>query len=675
MDNIKLVTTPDPARQMTFQKGWCGVAGVSVMAVIMAYIAAMFWICVKKYGAFGYRDWDLAIYANFCHNACTGNFQSSLLGTAFFGNHLNLLMLAIAPIYWLFPSPITLLLIQTVALGSAAYVLFLIARRELPQFASFLIACLYLIHPGTLCTNLNEFHPESFFPLLFCLTFHQFMTDRIKLFLLFAFLCLLLKENLALTVAMLGVYCAVVKKHRAGWLVFLVSALWFCVSTGLLIPSLNKGVIGLRNIYPDFGNTPFMIVKNVILHPLKVLEIACRVDRLAYMGKLLCPLAFLPLLGLQVSALSLPIIMQHLLSVRSAEYSIWYYYSAEILPPCFIGAVYGLKIVLSHLRGVAKPAIMTLIFGIAVVSSISIGPFSKSRLPALLGELKRNELDMEKARILSEVPAGAPSVSTFEFLPALSNRKELYSFHYVFVGSTILGGRPYRLPDTVKYALVDFNDAHTFGWYYTPAGCDNVKNLMAERDFGVLDCVDSLVLFGEGAHTDLWLYRIEASPVDNFQNIVAVDVDESIRLRGWRVLGSGRSDVMDVTFRWECLRRTERDIGASLHIVNAAGDAAASTYHPLGWRSYPTSKWEAGQIVEDRMRILNPDARPGESWDLRMTFVDDRTDVRCSINGGSASNEVRIGLSIPPDVLNSASDKTLNRTVSGATTPPVSNQE
>ena len=49
--------------------------------------------------------------------------------------------------------------------------------------------------------------------------------------------------------------------------------------------------------------------------------------------------------------------------------------------------------------------------------------------------------------------------ATFEFLPHLSHRQDLYSFPSCVFGIFTLFTKAYQLPDNVQYALIDFNDS------------------------------------------------------------------------------------------------------------------------------------------------------------------------------------------------------------------------
>lgn len=78
------------------------------------------------------------------------------------------IMFLILPIYMIAPGIPTLLIIQTIALGCAAFPLFLFARTLLrDEIAAVICALSYLLYFPLASANLFDFHTETFFPLFF----------------------------------------------------------------------------------------------------------------------------------------------------------------------------------------------------------------------------------------------------------------------------------------------------------------------------------------------------------------------------------------------------------------------------------------------------------------------------------------------------------------------------
>ncbi|TLY38921.1 MAG: DUF2079 domain-containing protein, partial [Nitrospirae bacterium] len=87
------------------------------------------------------------------------------LSTNFFGIHFSPVKYLIAGAYWVYPSAITLLLLQAlfVALGSLPTYK-LCARVTRDQRISLLLSALYLLFPPTIMANLYDVHEEAIIP-------------------------------------------------------------------------------------------------------------------------------------------------------------------------------------------------------------------------------------------------------------------------------------------------------------------------------------------------------------------------------------------------------------------------------------------------------------------------------------------------------------------------------
>jgi uncharacterized membrane protein len=77
-------------------------------------------------------------------------------------------VLLLLPVYAVFPSPYTLLTAQAVGIPLATVPIYLLARRyNFSSWASFAFGGTYLINYQVESANLNDFHVQSFFPLVF----------------------------------------------------------------------------------------------------------------------------------------------------------------------------------------------------------------------------------------------------------------------------------------------------------------------------------------------------------------------------------------------------------------------------------------------------------------------------------------------------------------------------
>ena len=114
---------------------WCTRYGLYIaIALAVAYAVSFCAISHFKYRNFNYNDFDLAIFSNAMWNTAHGDFMyTAIRSGCYFKDHVPVILLALVPIYKLFPSPLTLLYAQSIMLGAGAVPLFLLARRELDR--------------------------------------------------------------------------------------------------------------------------------------------------------------------------------------------------------------------------------------------------------------------------------------------------------------------------------------------------------------------------------------------------------------------------------------------------------------------------------------------------------------------------------------------------------------
>lgn len=578
------------------------------------YTALFSFVCTIKYRFFIYNDFDLAVHDQVMWNLCHGSLISSILRLNFLGNHAHLILFFLVPVYKLFPSPLTLLYVQTLLMALGAVPLFLLARSVLGSgWFALSLAVAYLFYPGLGYTNLFEFHPPALaiFFLLWMLYFYH--RNRFGLFSLFMALSMMCQENVPLAIIMMGFFAAV-NRRRWFWIIVpLVSgAAYFLFVIKVLMPHFNKGVMQFLQLYAHLGSSYGEVIANIVKHPVVVLRIMFAPAKLFYLFQLFAPVAFLCLASPVSLAIALPLFMQHLLSLRVHEITIVTHYTADLIPFIFFACVYGFRR-LMHLPWLKKFPAFIACFVVATSVGISfwfgpqmkIGRFIKAYLP-------RQETARIKESFVKQIPPDASVVATFEFLPHLTHRKHLYSFHHVYQGLYTMSDRTYTLPEHVEYALIDFNDYLTFfGFVANPrVNYENLRNFLTSGPWGVVDARDTVVLFHKNSVDRFPLYQVLTQAPAPSQKTSARITDE-IELAGFDV-GLDRFPAMDVVLYWHCLKKTDKSINVFFHLFDTEGLSTVEFFRPVCYRIYPSFDWQPGEWVLDKQQLVLPSGlRPG----------------------------------------------------------------
>ncbi|MGE5280525.1 MAG: DUF2079 domain-containing protein, partial [Deltaproteobacteria bacterium] len=482
--------------------------------LIGAYAAVFGAICTLKYFSFAYDDFDLAVHAQVLWNlAFHGSGVSSILGLNFLGNHAHLVSFLLVPLYRILPNPLILLWLQTLALAAAALPLYLIARDVLGRVWSAALVLLYVLYPGLAFTNLYEFHPTVFATLFLSLMLWMYHRRRFIPFLVFLLLAMSCQENIALAAVGIGL-TALIGRRPWRWslvpLVLGVSYFLFCVR--VLMPAFNKDLINFLLLYRGLGQTPEEIRQALFLDPAKVAKIVLTVPKAYYLTQLFLPVACLPLLSPAALLALLPFLFQHLVSTRPSDTQIYFHYTAEMIPFIFYAAILGLGRLLSRWnRSIVRWPFIAFILAVAAAFGILIGPY-RTVLGDLGGGLRPTFRDRLKQEMLHQVPPQAGVVATFEFLPRLTNRRDLYSFHHVYAGFYTLSDKAYVLPEAASFALIDFLDKRTFKGFYKEKRYENLRAFLDSGAWGIEDVRDDIVLLKKGIPDRYRLYDVLSRP-------------------------------------------------------------------------------------------------------------------------------------------------------------------
>lgn len=150
------------------------------LAIIATIIATSYWtyFAAHEYSIF-HTYQDLALYANDMYYHL--NYPSVVHGFQYlsFGNHLAPDQFLVLPFYALYQSPLTLLVIQALAIGLTSFAVFIIARNLLKsEKTAFVIFLATLLNVALWGIVIFDYHVEFLIPLFMLLTFYFYMKGK-----------------------------------------------------------------------------------------------------------------------------------------------------------------------------------------------------------------------------------------------------------------------------------------------------------------------------------------------------------------------------------------------------------------------------------------------------------------------------------------------------------------
>jgi uncharacterized membrane protein len=583
------------------------------LSISIVYILCFFLLSILKYKFFDYYDFDLAVSNQIMWNTLHGNFlYSSLCRDIIFTDHTPFILIPLLGIYAFFPYPVTLLLLQTLALGLTAPFIYLIALDRLKNKRLALIFFLsYLLYPAVGFINLFEFHSEVFAVLFLTLCFYYFKRGSFKGFLIFALLALSCKEDVALATCMFGVYIFIFEKNRK-WGVLLtgISVLWFTATAGFIIPYFNKGRYMYLNLYSHLGATLPEMIKNIVWYPFSVFRFAFTGYKLRYLFELFAPLGFLPLLGLPSLSVILLTLARNLLINYDLTTTIHTQYAATMMPFLIISAIYGYGWLEGKFLFIKRySGILALcILANSLFFNAIIGP--QLQIPWQIVDYKFRQPEILRDKFVAMVPKDANVTATFRFLPKLSNRRQLQSFHHVILGRYRILDRKYVLPEEVNYALIDFNDPLTFNVFYSEVLSKNIRDFLKRDSWGIIEISDSIALLKKNYKSPYLFYqRIDKVPAKSSALTV---LDGDLKILDHELAANANykeSQKLQMSIYWQRINYINKDCILSVYFQKK--DSQSGFFVTLTQRIcygiYPVKFWEKDEIVKCNYWIVIPD--------------------------------------------------------------------
>jgi uncharacterized membrane protein len=558
-----------------------------IFAASTLFFAACTLASYARWANFDYRTFDLAYYVQAIWQLIHGRFVVSVEHVPLLGNHAEPIVFLFAPIFAIFRHPLVFVVIQNATLAVAGPVAYRICRSlGFDDKKAGLLAAALLLAPAAGYIALHEFHPEAFVVLFVLLMLQARLSRKLGWYWLWFVAVLACKENMAL---LLAGYCAVhcVTERDRGfaevrrWFLWPMglSILWFGLYTKWIMPALNSGNIDYLALYDRLGSTPAEILWNAAKNPqLIVGPLAQSLTHGNLVWALLLPFLGFSLLRPRWLIVCLPVLLQHLLSWRSSEWTIYFHYAAPLLPLFWIALVEALAQTRRWPRFPEwiprhAPALIVIT---CVAFQVLIGPAPSIAQTATTWFAKASERT-RKNDFISAISPQASVVAPLPYLSHLAMREKLYSLHYILKGLKTLSRATYEPPASTDFVLIDYRDSATFdasSGYYHPVmqmadgriipSSDRLLHDFLKRASWNVKSVDELTLFRKsgptapaplipeiqpiaeiGAHTQL--LQIERNG-----DVLSPDRPVDFQLR-WRF--QGERDVIP----WMLLRLTSID--------------------------------------------------------------------------------------------------------------------
>lgn len=332
------------------------------VGALTALVAAVYGVFSRTlYYTFHEGTYDLVIFdqaiRSYAHlqpgySPAKGLHNFGIANFSVLGDHFSPIDALLAPLYWIVNSPLDLLVAQAVLFALAVPPIWVFTRRAFGDgrkgtAAAYFAAAAYGISWPLASAAAFDFHEAAFAPPLTALALERLQKGRLKTALVCMAGLLLVKEDMGLYVAGLGLGLAITRRlgiprqRLTGVLIAVVSLVYTFLAVYVFIPGMG-GKSSYYWAYDQLGPNIPSAAQRVLTDPVAAAQIIGTPPvKLSTLLALFAPFLFLSLLSPIVLA-AIPLLLERMLGDKFPDW--WataYQYNAYVVVPIALAAVDG----------------------------------------------------------------------------------------------------------------------------------------------------------------------------------------------------------------------------------------------------------------------------------------------------------------------------------------------
>lgn len=349
--------------------------------------------------------------------------------------HFDPFLALLVPLWWIWANPILLIAAQALAVVSGVLPVYWLARKHLADSRlAVAFGLAYLLYPST---QFNAFTPIGIHAVSFAaplLLYAIWFLDegRLVWFGLFGLLAATTKEEIAAAVGGLGIWYAVRRgRKRAGLLIFGTGYGIALANFLFVIPHFAaNGKLSFTQRYAEVGGTPTGMLSMAVHDPVAFVHQVTTAHKLLFLLLLFVPFLGLWLFEPIMLVGALPDLAIDLLSAKPTQTTVFYQYTAGIIPFVVAASILGA----SRLRRQRRALVLLLV---AATCFALVSPLDYSYVS--IHERSNKEVVAIRAA-LKLIPPGVP-VSASQTLGAyVSERRSVALFPTLGRASWVIAG-------------------------------------------------------------------------------------------------------------------------------------------------------------------------------------------------------------------------------------------
>lgn len=347
-----------------------------------------------------------------------------------FAVHFSPIYYLLLPFFFIFPTPITLLMGQAAVIASGLIPLYLICKKyKFSYNAIILFSICYVLLPSMANGCFYYLHENKFLTAIILWLVYALEKDKWIPTIIFTFLLFAVKEDAPVYAAVLGLYFLVSKRNiKKSIVVFVISIIYFVI-VSYFMSKYGLGIMDSRydNFIYDGSGSLVTVIKAVILNPIYAIYESFDEEKIQFLLQMLVPLAFMPLMSKKPSriVLFIPFILLNLMSDYPYQHDINFQYT-------YGSAAFLFYLMIMNYSDM-KPGFRSKVLAVTAVSSVIM---FMCNTYYRLDNIENYKADRDRGTIeiindaLKLVPKDASVVATTFMVPSLYDHKEVYDYGY-----------------------------------------------------------------------------------------------------------------------------------------------------------------------------------------------------------------------------------------------------
>jgi uncharacterized membrane protein len=407
---------------------------VSVLVAALGFAAVAIFFAVRKHDAI-LSGYDLALTDQELWLLAHGHTpQNTLDGRLMWGEHLNITLALLAPLWALGAGAKTLLVLQALAMAAVGPLLFLLARAHgAGAWLATLPAFVWLASPLTLAACLEDVHHAPLVAPAIVGSIVALARGRLVVFAVLALVASLAKEDISLMYVMLGVVLALEGRRRLGAAIGAAALAVFVFAVAIFMPAFGDSAsYYAKRFAGDRGDSIGSTLVWMLGHPASAAGDLFTAQNVSICLVLLLTCGGLCLLAPRWMLLGLPALAHNLLSAYEPQHQLGRQYYVPVTIALAIAGAVGVR----RLPELGKVTRLALAAGVtaALVSTVVGVSSAKIGSEWTRGEIANAGGVPVRRAALALIPDDVPVVASPRLAAHLSHRREIYALPLPFLG-------------------------------------------------------------------------------------------------------------------------------------------------------------------------------------------------------------------------------------------------